>query len=156
MNWVLRRLAKTRLLRYLLPRHPWLRERLTRAPDSRAVGVTKLVLKEMEMTCRNDLGRRSFLKSAAVLGGASTVGALPSLAGAQDTPQQTDTPVTTLQNVAFSSEAKHWHLLIWRSITLRKRHCQNSAQFGALFHTQDFLEGRRAEAEGRKLVYHGR
>jgi hypothetical protein len=77
MNWVLRRLAKTRLLRYLLPRHPWLRERLTRAPDSRAVGVTKLVLKEMEMTCRNDLGRRSFLKSAAVLGGASTVELCP-------------------------------------------------------------------------------
>jgi enoyl-CoA hydratase len=26
-------------------------------------------------------------------------------------------------------------------------------QFGALFHTQDFQEGRRAEAEGRKPVY---
>jgi len=29
------------------------------------------------------------------------------------------------------------------------------AQFGALFHTQDFLEGRKAEAEGRKPVYQG-
>jgi enoyl-CoA hydratase/carnithine racemase len=32
---------------------------------------------------------------------------------------------------------------------------QLDAQFGALFHTQDFLEGRQAEAEGRKPVYHG-
>jgi enoyl-CoA hydratase len=30
------------------------------------------------------------------------------------------------------------------------------AQFGALFHTQDFLEGRKAEAEGRKAVYQGK
>jgi enoyl-CoA hydratase len=30
------------------------------------------------------------------------------------------------------------------------------AQFGALFHTQDFAEGRKAEAEGRKPVYQGR
>ena len=30
------------------------------------------------------------------------------------------------------------------------------AQFGALFHTQDFLEGQKAEAEGRKPVYQGR
>ena len=30
------------------------------------------------------------------------------------------------------------------------------AQFGALFHTQDFLEGRTAEAEGRKPVYQGK
>jgi enoyl-CoA hydratase len=30
------------------------------------------------------------------------------------------------------------------------------AQFSALFHTQDFLEGRKAEAEGRKPVYQGR
>jgi enoyl-CoA hydratase len=29
-------------------------------------------------------------------------------------------------------------------------------QFGALFHTQDFLEGRKAEAEGRKPVYLGK
>jgi enoyl-CoA hydratase len=29
-------------------------------------------------------------------------------------------------------------------------------QFGALFHTEDFLEGRNAEAEGRPPVYHGR
>jgi enoyl-CoA hydratase/carnithine racemase len=29
-------------------------------------------------------------------------------------------------------------------------------QFGALFHTQDFLEGRKAEAEGRKPVYQGK
>jgi hypothetical protein len=30
------------------------------------------------------------------------------------------------------------------------------AQFGALFHTQDFLEGGKAEAEGRKPVYQGK
>jgi enoyl-CoA hydratase len=30
------------------------------------------------------------------------------------------------------------------------------AQFGALFHTQDFLEGRKAEAEVRKPVYQGK
>ena len=30
------------------------------------------------------------------------------------------------------------------------------AQFGALFRTQDFLEGRKAEAEGRKPVYQGK
>jgi enoyl-CoA hydratase/carnithine racemase len=29
-------------------------------------------------------------------------------------------------------------------------------QFGALFHTQDFLEGRKAEAEGRQPVYRGK
>jgi enoyl-CoA hydratase len=29
-------------------------------------------------------------------------------------------------------------------------------QFGGLFHTADFLEGRNAEAEGRPPVYHGR
>jgi enoyl-CoA hydratase len=29
------------------------------------------------------------------------------------------------------------------------------SEFGALFHTQDFLEGRKAEAEGRKPVYEG-
>jgi enoyl-CoA hydratase/carnithine racemase len=29
-------------------------------------------------------------------------------------------------------------------------------QFGALFHTQDFIEGRNAEAEGRSPVYHGK
>jgi enoyl-CoA hydratase len=29
-------------------------------------------------------------------------------------------------------------------------------QFGALFHTEDFIEGRRAEAEGRPPVYHGK
>jgi enoyl-CoA hydratase len=28
-------------------------------------------------------------------------------------------------------------------------------QFGALFHTHDFLEGRNAEAEGRAPIYHG-
>ena len=58
------------------------------------------------MTWLNDLGRRSFLKIAAAVGGASTVGASPNLAGAQDTPQQTDTPATTLQDVPVSSEAK--------------------------------------------------
>jgi enoyl-CoA hydratase len=30
------------------------------------------------------------------------------------------------------------------------------AQFGALSHTQDFLEGVKAEAEGRKPVYQGK
>jgi enoyl-CoA hydratase len=29
-------------------------------------------------------------------------------------------------------------------------------QFGALFHTEDFTEGRKAEAEGRPPVYHGK
>jgi enoyl-CoA hydratase len=29
------------------------------------------------------------------------------------------------------------------------------AQYGALYHTKDFLEGRAAEAEGRKPLYHG-
>ena len=58
------------------------------------------------MTCLNDLGRRSFLEIAATLGGASTLGALPNLAGAQDTLQQADTPAITLQDVPFSSGAK--------------------------------------------------
>ena len=30
------------------------------------------------------------------------------------------------------------------------------AQYGALYHTQDFLEGRKAEAEGRPPVYQGK
>jgi enoyl-CoA hydratase/carnithine racemase len=29
------------------------------------------------------------------------------------------------------------------------------AQYGALYHTQDFQEGRKAEAEGRSPTYHG-
>jgi enoyl-CoA hydratase len=29
-------------------------------------------------------------------------------------------------------------------------------QFGALFRTEDFIEGRKAEAEGRPPVYHGK
>jgi enoyl-CoA hydratase len=29
-------------------------------------------------------------------------------------------------------------------------------QFGTLFHTEDFLEGRKAGAEGRKPVYQGK
>ncbi len=58
------------------------------------------------MTCLNDLGRRSFLTIAAALGDASTVGALPNLAGAEDTAQQTGTPAITLQDVPFSSGAK--------------------------------------------------
>ena len=29
-------------------------------------------------------------------------------------------------------------------------------QFGGLFHSEDFLEGRKAEAEGRPPVYHGK
>jgi len=52
------------------------------------------------MTWLNDLARRSFLQIAAALGGPSTVGALPNLAGAQDPPQQTDTPAITLQDVS--------------------------------------------------------
>jgi len=58
------------------------------------------------MIVPNDSSRRSFLKIAAVLGGASTVRALPDLASAQDTPQQTDTQAITLQDVPFSSGAK--------------------------------------------------
>jgi hypothetical protein len=49
------------------------------------------------MTGLNDLGRRSFLKIAAAFGGASAVGALPNLAGTQDTPQQTDNPRRSAQ-----------------------------------------------------------
>ncbi len=29
-------------------------------------------------------------------------------------------------------------------------------QFGGLFHTEDFIEGRKAEAEGRNPVYQGK
>src|SRR6202521_5674979 len=58
------------------------------------------------MTRLTDLPRRSFLRIAAALGGASTVGALPNLVGAQDKPQQTDVPATTLQDVPLSSGAK--------------------------------------------------
>ena len=58
------------------------------------------------MTCLNDLGRRSPLKIAPALGGASSLGALPNLAGAQDRPQQTDTPAIMLQDTPFSSGAK--------------------------------------------------
>ena len=75
----------------------------------RRTGVAQLPIKTKgdgnKMTCLNDLGRRSFLKIAAALGG-STVGALPNLAGAQDTPRQTDTPAVTLRDVPFSSGAK--------------------------------------------------
>jgi anaerobic selenocysteine-containing dehydrogenase len=48
------------------------------------------------MTYLNYLGRRSFLKIAAAVGGASTLGALPNLAGTQntDTPQQTASTLT--------------------------------------------------------------
>ena len=31
-----------------------------------------------------------------------------------------------------------------------------NGQFGGLFHTEDFIEGRNAEAEGRSPVYHGK
>ena len=54
----------------------------------------------------NDTGRRRYLKIAAVLGGASTLGALPNLARAQNTSQQTDTPAIALRDVTFSSGAK--------------------------------------------------
>jgi enoyl-CoA hydratase/carnithine racemase len=30
------------------------------------------------------------------------------------------------------------------------------AQYGALYRTEDFIEGRRAEAEGRPPTYHGK
>jgi enoyl-CoA hydratase len=58
------------------------------------------------MTRLTDLPRRSFLRIAAALGGASTVGALPNLVGAQDKPQQTDVPAKTIQDVPLSSGAK--------------------------------------------------
>ncbi|MFZ0642778.1 MAG: hypothetical protein WAM25_06425, partial [Candidatus Acidiferrales bacterium] len=58
------------------------------------------------MTSLNHLRRRSVLKIAAALGSASTVGALPNLAGAQDTPRQTDSSAVTLQDMPFSSGAK--------------------------------------------------
>jgi enoyl-CoA hydratase len=61
-----------------------------------------------KMTCLNDLGRRSFLKSAAVLGGATTLGAVPNHDAHQqnDTQRQTDTPAIMLQDVPLSSGAK--------------------------------------------------
>src|ERR1700691_3271097 len=59
-----------------------------------------------KMTRLNDLRRRNLLKIAAALGGASTLAALPHLAGAQDASQQTDTPATTLQDVTLSAGAK--------------------------------------------------
>ncbi|MGA7918360.1 MAG: hypothetical protein WCA38_01735 [Candidatus Acidiferrales bacterium] len=58
------------------------------------------------MTRLNDLGRRSFLTIAAALGGASTMGALPGVAGAQDASPENDTPATTLEDVPSSSGAK--------------------------------------------------
>jgi enoyl-CoA hydratase len=58
------------------------------------------------MTRLDVSSRRNFLKIAAALGGASTVGALPDLAGAQDAPEQTDTPAITLQEVPLSSGAR--------------------------------------------------
>ena len=58
------------------------------------------------MTYLNDLGRRGFLEIAAALGGASTLGALLNIAGAQDTPQRSDVPATTLQDVPFNSDTK--------------------------------------------------
>jgi enoyl-CoA hydratase len=61
---------------------------------------------ENNMTRLSDSNRRRFLKIAAVLGGASTVGALPNLAGAQDTPQQSDTPAITLQDMPLSFGTK--------------------------------------------------
>jgi enoyl-CoA hydratase len=33
---------------------------------------------------------------------------------------------------------------------------QLDAQFSVLFHTQDFVEGQKAQAEGRKPVYQGK
>jgi len=60
------------------------------------------------MTYLNDLGRRSFLKMAAAVGGASALVALPNVVGAQntDTPQQSDATAIALQDVQFSSGAK--------------------------------------------------
>lgn len=59
-----------------------------------------------KMTRLDDSSRRSFLKIAAALGGASTVGALLNLASAQDIRHQPDTPAITLQDIPFSSGAK--------------------------------------------------
>jgi hypothetical protein len=61
---------------------------------------------ENNMTRLSDANRRSFLKIVAVLGSASTVGALPNFASAQDTPQQSDTPAVTLQDIPLSSGTK--------------------------------------------------
>jgi enoyl-CoA hydratase len=53
-------------------------------------------------------------------------------------------------------------LTSWASAHLAIDHTEDGAlskldaQFGALFYTQDFLEGRKAEAEGRKPVYQGK
>jgi enoyl-CoA hydratase len=59
-----------------------------------------------EMTYLHDLGRRSLLKIAGALGGASTVGVLPTLAGAEGAAQQTENPATTLHDVPLSSGTK--------------------------------------------------
>jgi hypothetical protein len=34
-------------------------------------------------------------------------------------------------------------------------YCELDAQYGALYRTDDFLEGRKAEAEGRSPIYVG-
>jgi enoyl-CoA hydratase len=46
------------------------------------------------------------LKIAAAVGGASTLGALPNFADAQETAQQTDAPAITLQDVPLNFGAK--------------------------------------------------
>src|ERR1700678_3562830 len=58
------------------------------------------------MTSPNYLGRRGFLTIAAALGGASTLVALPSVAGAQDAPEQNAVRAPTLQDVPLNSGAK--------------------------------------------------
>ena len=46
------------------------------------------------------------MKIATALGGASTLGALPNLAGAQEPVQHADIPAVTLQDLPFNSGAK--------------------------------------------------
>jgi enoyl-CoA hydratase len=58
------------------------------------------------MTRLNDLRRRHFLKIAGVLGGASTLAALPNRVRALNAPRQTDTRATTLQDVPLNSGVK--------------------------------------------------
>ena len=36
------------------------------------------------------------------------------------------------------------------------RYMLTGDHFGGLFHTEDFVEGRRAEAEGRPPIYQGK
>jgi enoyl-CoA hydratase len=62
--------------------------------------------KEKRDDTPSNVGRRSFLKIAAAVGGASTLRALPNFADAQETAQQADVPAITLQDVPLNSGAK--------------------------------------------------